>query len=342
MTPSPRTAGPALWRRIGARVPPPYVALLVFGLLLLGLRAAFGLPFRALLAITRGQLSVRYALVLMGLFALASLLGHARELWRREPGARGRALRAAWAMVRDWLPFIVCLWVYENLHDLTSMIRPDTVDSTLARADAAIFGVQPTLWLQRIQFPLLDDYMALAYMTYFLFPPLLAGWLYLRGHVTEFKEFQLGMVVAFYVGFLGYIAVPAVGPQLILRDQYTVPLKGWLFYYRIKQVVLRLQDFPRDCFPSMHTAISSVTLYFTWRHRRTLPWRRLILPPVIILTASLWFSTVYLRYHWFVDVVAGWGVTALACAVGVRLTRIWPTAERVIEEEPRKVGSQAG
>jgi membrane-associated phospholipid phosphatase len=341
MSSSPRSAGPGLWRRIGARVPPPYLALLVFGLLLLGLRAAFGLPLRALLAITRGQLSVRYALVLMGLFALASLVSHAGELVRGDPGARGRALRGAWAMVRDWLPFIVCLWVYENLHDLTGMIRPDTVDATLARADAAIFGVQPTLWLQRIQFPLLDDYMALAYMTYFLFPPLLAGWLYLRGHVIEFKEFQLAMVVAFYVGFLGYIAVPAVGPQLILRDQYTVPLKGWLFYYRIKQVVLRLQDFPRDCFPSMHTAISSVTLYFTWRHRRHLPWRRLILPPVIILTASLWFSTVYLRYHWFVDVLAGWGVTALACAVSVKLTRIWPTAEQRIDEEPGNAGRQA-
>ncbi len=321
-------ASEPLWRRIGARVPPPYLVLLVFGLLLLGLRAAFGLPIRSMMTITRGQLSVRYALVLMAIFAIASLLSRANDLFGGPRSARAQAARRALAMVRDWLPFILCLWVYENLHDLTRWIRPDTVDATLARADLWLFGVQPTIWLQRCLHPLLDDYMAFAYMMYFVFPPLLAGWLYLRGHVHAFKELQLAMLVAFYVGFLGYIAVPAVGPQLILQDQYTSPLTGWLFYRRVRQVVLRLQDFPRDCFPSMHTAISSVTLYFARQEQRHLPWRRWLLPAATVLTISLWFSTVYLRYHWVVDVLAGWAVAALACAAGVKLTRRWPSLSR--------------
>jgi len=55
------------------------------------------------------------------------------------------------------------------------LIRPDTVDLALARADAWLFGVQPTLWLQDHLHPLLTDYLALSYMTYFVFPPILAG-----------------------------------------------------------------------------------------------------------------------------------------------------------------------
>jgi membrane-associated phospholipid phosphatase len=314
-----------LARRIAWALRPEYLVLLVFGAMLVALRLAYGLSLRGLLAVTRGQLSVRYALSLMGLFALASLLGNARQLLGPDRAQRWAAARQALGLVRDWLPFIACLWIYENLHDLTLWIRPDTVDAALARADEALFGVQPTLWLQRIVSPLLNDYMALAYMTYFVFPPLLAGWLYLRGHLREFKELQLGMLIAFYVGFLGYIAVPAVGPQLILREQYSVPLEGWLFYQRIKQVVLSLQSFPRDCFPSMHTAISSVTLFYYLRHRRLTPWPAALGPLVVALTASLWFSTVYLRYHWFVDVLAGWGVAALACAGGVQLVRRWPS-----------------
>jgi len=326
--PAPARPRPLLQRVLG-RVPPQYAVLLIFGLLLLGLRALYRLPILSVFwpPVTRGQLSVRYALVMMGSFALASILGHSRRLLTRQPGAGRTALRGAAAMVGDWLPFILCLWVYENLHDLTSWIRPDTVDASLARADAWLFGVQPTLWLQRWITPLLDDYLALAYMMYFVFSPLLAGWLYLRGHVAEFKEFQLALLIAFYVGFLGYIAVPAVGPQLILKDQYTTPLTGAIFYYRIKHVVLNLQSFPRDCFPSMHTAASSVTLFFAWRARRRLPWPRLTLPVATILTASLWFSTVYLRYHWAVDVIAGWVVTLIACAGGLLLLRWWPRRE---------------
>ena len=74
----------------------------------------------------------------------------------------------------------------------------------------------------------------------------------------------------------------------------------------------------------MHTAISTMVLYFSFRNRDRLPIRWLALPVITVITLSLWFATVYLRYHWVVDIFAGWGVAVFASAAGIWLQRKWP------------------
>jgi membrane-associated phospholipid phosphatase len=55
----------------------------------------------------------------------------------------------------------------------------------------------------------------------------------------------------------------------------------------------------RDVFPSMHVAISFVVWLYAYRNSKKLFF---ILSPLIL---SLWLSTLYLRYHYLIDVVAG-------------------------------------
>jgi membrane-associated phospholipid phosphatase len=55
----------------------------------------------------------------------------------------------------------------------------------------------------------------------------------------------------------------------------------------------------RDVFPSMHVAISCLVWLYAFRNSRPLFW---LLSPLIL---SLWVSTIYLRYHYLVDVAAG-------------------------------------
>ncbi|MGZ4164870.1 MAG: phosphatase PAP2 family protein, partial [Tumebacillaceae bacterium] len=52
-------------------------------------------------------------------------------------------------------------------------------------------------------------------------------------------------------------------------------------------------------FPSLHTGISVVMLVNVWRHSRRLVWLYAPLVTMII------FSTVYLRLHYAIDVIAG-------------------------------------
>ena len=64
-----------------------------------------------------------------------------------------------------------------------------------------------------------------------------------------------------------------------------------------------------DVFPSLHCAASAFILAFDKRHSRARFW--LFLVPV----AGLWLSTLYLRYHYLVDLVAGFALAGVALKV---------------------------
>jgi membrane-associated phospholipid phosphatase len=98
---------------------------------------------------------------------------------------------------------------------------------------------------------------------------------------------------------MGYLLVPAIGPLYTLRDQYTVPLHQGLAMLNHEVDFMDFARIRRDVFPSLHVAISFVVWLYAYRNSKKLFW---ILSPLIL---SLWVSTVYLRYHYLIDVVAG-------------------------------------
>jgi membrane-associated phospholipid phosphatase len=98
---------------------------------------------------------------------------------------------------------------------------------------------------------------------------------------------------------MGYLLVPAIGPIYTLRDQYTVPLHQSLLMLNREVDFMDFARIRRDVFPSLHVAISFVAWLYAYRNSKKLFW---ILSPLIF---SLWVSTVYLRYHYLIDVVAG-------------------------------------
>ena len=60
-----------------------------------------------------------------------------------------------------------------------------------------------------------------------------------------------------------------------------------------------LEGIQWDAFPSGHTAIAIIVLAMAARYQRRLFY------PLLVITVSLMISTVYLRYHYVIDVIAG-------------------------------------
>ena len=264
-----------------------------------------------------GQLSILHASTLMPLGAmvvlvLVSLVGRLRADKHSQPDRRDKLARAAWATVRDWFPLVLILCVYSNFHDMTRLVRPDTVDDALLRADIAIFGVEPTLVLQHYTVPWLTEYMTIAYALFFVFPTIILVRLYVSGDFLRFREFGLALTLSFYIGLVGYLTVPAIGPRYTVT--YDVPLTGYVLTDAAARTWKMIQNIQTDCFPSLHTAISSICLVYFWRLRA---WRggKLLLWICTPLIVSLIASTLYLRYHYTVDLFAGWLLTAL-CVYG--------------------------
>ena len=213
---------------------------------------------------------------------------------------RGAATpRSLAGVVHSWYALVLVPLTYKELSYLIPLVHPRDFDWELAAIDHRMLGVHPTVWLERVTAPWLSEILQLSYLTYYFLPLLLGVTLWRKGRFGEFHFFLFVVVLGFYLSYLGYIAVPAIGPRFILADQQRVPLTGVWTFDRIRVSLDRAEGITRDCFPSGHVELSLLVLYYARRfHRRIFWW---ILPAGV----GLIISTVYLRYHYVIDVVAG-------------------------------------
>lgn len=200
--------------------------------------------------------------------------------------------------------------LFQHLRVAIPALRPDLLDAELLAIDEWLLGTTPALSLEAWVRPWLTDLMSLCY---FLFLPYLALSMlyYFLAPLAMAQRFWAGLFSLYGIGFLGYSLVPAAGPWVHLADRFSVPLEGsWITDLNARLIGAGSNGV--DVFPSLHCAVSAYCLLFDRRHK---PWRfRIYLVPCV----GLWMSTVYLRYHYFIDLVAGFALAAAALAVARR------------------------
>lgn len=217
-------------------------------------------------------------------------------------------------ILRDWLPFLLVTFIYENLHDLSKHFMTMDIAGTLMQWDIAIFGVEPTLWAQKLYSPLLTDIMAVSYALYFVQPLVLMLLLSNRDDRRNFMEMTLTLAFTFLLGFAGYVWLPCSPPRYFITALFTDPVRlhgPWIFD-ALQSQWDSLSVIPCGAFPSLHVALSSVALIYAWKYRKINMTFRVIWWLYIPLVTSLWFSTIYLRHHWVIDIFAGWLVAVIS------------------------------
>ena len=262
------------------------------------------------------------------------LLGHGMFLcgaywfFRRLRALPGRTQTLGrWIFVLASMPIAFML-----LGRIIPSLNPLTYELGLTRLDIAIFGANPQEWVEGIYNPLLTELLQIAYTSYYFLPIVLFIVLWRRGRYNRAEELLTALLLGFWTSYLGYILVPAISPYRWVEMggagviTYTKELEGLLLQGPIHRILHELEGVHYDCFPSGHTEIALIVLVYAWRWARRTFW--VLLP----FGAGLIASTVYLRYHYVVDLVAG---ALLAWAV-VRYTPrwfAWWNARRGIDED---------
>jgi membrane-associated phospholipid phosphatase len=233
---------------------------------------------------------------------LSLLAAIALKAWRHRKTFRPRdALRD----LRIWWPLLAMVASYPLVPAIIDGSGEADADFWLSRIDAALFlGHDPLLLAERLIHPALSEWMAFCYTSYGLLFILTAALFLLPSDERPARWFVTAASLTLAVGYVGYTLVPAVGP-LFWQKNFT---RGLDFQY-MSELKAMLHDRPRiarDCFPSLHTAVTLMILYGTRRWLRRAFW--LMLP----IAATIPVACVYMRHHYVIDVVAG---AALAWAV---------------------------
>lgn len=243
------------------------------------------------------------------------ILVYSLFLWRSRSGPLLRT-------IRDIAPFVFCILIYTNLHDLVYFIHPTNIDPTLIRIDQTLFGTQLSIVAQRFQPCGLIRWLQFCYSQFVCVPVTFALTLYLQQRYPEYRRFLVSVTLTFFSGYFLYVIFPAVGPKHYLKEYFQNPdLLNWRVeedLYRFFQIAPRVR---RDAFPSLHTAVTVVTTIFAFRYCRT--YFYISLP----FHLSLIVSTVYLGHHYLIDVLAGVVLALLACRYFPRLEDRWQSRQ---------------
>lgn len=221
--------------------------------------------------------------------------------------------------VKGWdiaMPFISVVLIFDSLGYVVHPVNPRDIDPLLLRIDYMLTGTYPTVSLQKIINPFLTEIMQLAYTSYYFIPVILGISLKIKKKEAEFEKALFLVLFCFYLSYIGYILFPALGPRFYIGHLHTVELKGLFLMEPIHELLNKLEGIKRDAFPSGHTAIALLCLIISFKSERKLFWYFL---PVVVM---LMFSTVYLRYHYVIDVIAGIILTMIVLISGPLLYRL--------------------
>jgi membrane-associated phospholipid phosphatase len=254
-------------------------------------------------------------------------------------GMIGSIVASAWLrnripgleVLHAFVPVPILAWLLNVVGSIVQHANPRRWDATLAGIDGRFLGPVAIAWKDAAGRPdWLVDAAALAYATHYLIPVVIGAFLWAKRRTADFDRFAFSVGVAFVALYAMYFVAPAAGPRvpdaLVEAEVGGGALTGTL------RVFLRIAERTElDAFPSGHTAIPLVVLA---ECSALVPRVRI---PLAALVVAIIFSTVYLSFHYVIDVVGG---ITLACVVVTALP--WMRARTGLDPRQRSAGTGVG
>ena len=242
--------------------------------------------------------------------------------------------------VRDWYPVPIIFFVFKEMYLMVHPIHPKDFDRLLIDIDRWIFGTDPTRWLAAFSHPAVTEILQISYACYYI---ILIGVFFELDLEKRHTEYFLGaflVVYGFYLSYVGYIILPAVGPRFTLHDFHLLnnELPGVFITDALRDFVNAGESIPkgvpnaielaqRDAFPSGHTQLTLIILYIALTNRLRSRWVLLVVGSLLII------STVYLRYHYVIDVIAGVAFFMFTIWSGKKIDSWWREMKRKMRYE---------
>ncbi len=224
-----------------------------------------------------------------------------------------------WRFWRCWYPHLFFLFCFEELAYLVHLVNPNWQDVKLIAFDHWMFGVHPAVWLEQFATPVRNDFIQLAYLTYFVYLLVLGGILYYRKEWHAYWSVMTYSGVAYAIGYLIAMLFPIESPWFAMAGMWHGELHGGPFTATVNFI----EHYGRvrgAAFPSEHVAGSVAALWGAWRFRCWLFW---VMVPLFV---AMCVSTIWGRYHYVADVFGGIVTGTLGYLIGSWIMRRSGTA----------------
>ncbi len=234
----------------------------------------------------------------------------------------GRVTRA----FHQLFPLLFLVYLFPETCYLGQLF-PGVLDRSIIRLEMAVFGFLPSEVFSRF-FPQawFSELMHFGYFSFYLIILFFVVYYYRRLPALAGRRVFV-FLFSFYVFYLIFIFFPSEGPHYYLpAGEEGVP--GGYLFTGIMQRIMLFGDRPTGAFPSSHIGMTWLMMYFFFTDKRKVFYRWLI--PAVLLT----FSTVYIKAHYALDVVAGLLMVPLLSWAGNTVYEWFFASYAVPGEEP--------
>jgi membrane-associated phospholipid phosphatase len=233
--------------------------------------------------------------------------------------------------LRHFYPVLLYTFFFCETGLLNRMFFTDYLDPAVIRWEQAVFGFQPSvLFMHKLPYLAVSE---LFYASYFSYYVMIAGVgiaLFIRNR-EQFFHYVSVISFVFYICYTIYIFVPVIGPRVFFREiaGYNLPVELQQLavvenypaavqsgpFYQLMAWIYRTFESPGAAMPSSHVAIALCTTFFSFLYLKRIRYLHLVMALLLCL------STIYCRYHYALDVLAGIVTAAVLLPVGNLLYR---------------------
>jgi membrane-associated phospholipid phosphatase len=229
--------------------------------------------------------------------------------------------------LRHFYPVLLFTGFYRETEELNRMFVPTYLDPFFIRLDEAWFGCQPSLELMMVlPYRGVSELLYASYFSYYLMIVGTGLALFFRNR-DQFFHYLTVLCFLFYACYLCYIVLPVIGPRVFFGcEGYHLPasvqpaappffpeaVQAGVFY-QVMRWIYDVFEAQGAAFPSSHVAVAICSAYFSFLYLKRI---RVLHGTAVVL---LCLATVYCRYHYVVDVLAGILVAAALIPAGNQL-----------------------
>ncbi|MBV9300752.1 MAG: phosphatase PAP2 family protein [Acidobacteriaceae bacterium] len=253
----------------------------------------------------RPGLSFQPALLLVGVSALLWLLAQFERI-----GGRSRQV----SIVRDWLPLGLTLIAFREMELFLPMRFGHRLESEWIAWDLRILSEWHLRNVIESLGGLIPFILELSYLLVYGAGFFCIALLYAQGRRDRVDRFMTVYLTGTLLAYALFPYFPSEPPRILFPQLDAPQITSWV--RRVNLWILNVGTIHLGVFPSAHvsSAFSAAWgLFQVLEGRKTLGWI------LLVYAATLSVATVYGRYHYAIDVLAGIGVSLIAgllCLLG--------------------------
>jgi membrane-associated phospholipid phosphatase len=218
--------------------------------------------------------------------------------------------------IRDWLPLAYTLLAFREMELFLPHSFPGRLEAGWIQLDRLLldrYHLRAAIETFGSSIPL---YLEFCYLLVYGVSAACVGILYGRGRRSRVDSFWVTYLVGTLLAYALFPFFPSQPPRIVFPGFDNPSVTTWARQFNL--FILRRATIHVGVFPSAHV---SSAFACAWAMFALIPERKLIGWLLLLYAISVSIATVYGRYHYAADVVAGFTVSIVAAAAAQALAR---------------------